>query len=241
MMQKKVLYTSIVGGYDELHEPGKIMEDWDYICFSNDYSPKKNSIWQIRPIPFQCKDKVTLARFAKINPHKILKEYQYSLWLDGNVQINGNFAYSRVHELIEKGELISIPKHPLRECTFEEAKICIKIGKGKKSIILQQMERLQTEGFPKNLGLFESNIIFRNHLQKDIIELDSAWWDELLNYSKRDQLSLRYILWKNQISCTSFFEEGYDVRNHPDFSYPLHQRGFSHKIKKRIQIIQNKL
>ncbi len=240
-MQEKVIYTAIAGGYDDLYEPDKVMEGWDYICFSNDYSPKKNSIWQIRPIPFQNKEKTTLTRFVKTNPHKILKEYQYSLWLDGNVHIKGNYAYSRVNELIEKGDLISIPKHPLRECAYEEARVCIKIGKGKKKIILKQMEKLQTEGFPENMGLFENGVIFRNHMHKDIIELDEAWWGEIQNYSKRDQLSLRYLLWKNKIICTPFFKEGYNVRNHPDFLYPPHHRGLSHKIKKRIRIIQNRL
>lgn len=239
-MKSIVIYTSIVDNYDKLNEPDEVMADCDYICFSNDYTPPKNSIWQLYPIQFQSKNKVTLSRFVKLNPHKILEEYQYSLWVDGNVRFKGKYAYSRILELIDDGVLISMPKHPLRDCTYDEARILTKIGKEKKSIIHKQMEKLKSEGFPENLGLFEGSIIFRNHMHKKIMELDEAWWEEFQNYAKRDQLSLRYVLWKNEITCIPFFEEGYNVRNHPDFLYSKHKRRLSHKIKKRIRIIQNR-
>lgn len=230
-MNKKAIYTSIVGGYDQLYEPDEAMKGWDYICFSNEFSPKKNSVWQIRPIPFQCKDKGILARFAKINPQILLKDYHFSLWIDGNIHLKGDYVFLRAHELIEIGSLISIPKHMERDCIYEEGRVCIKQGKDERSIILKQMEKLKSEDFPENMGLFENGLIFRNHMHKDIIKLDKAWWEEFLTYSRRDQLSLRYLLWKNQITCIPFFEEGYDVRNHPDFLYIKHKRRLSHKIQ----------
>ena len=239
-MKNKVIFTSIVGGYDKLHEPDIVLDDWDYICFSNDYISSENSIWQIRPIPYQTKGKIAPARYIKINPHIVLKQYKYSLWIDGNVLIKGNYAYSRAEQLIKQGELISIPKHPLRNCTYEEAEVCIRIGKGNKRTIQNQMEKLKKDGFPEKIGLFESNIVFRDHNHKSIVELDEEWWQELANNSKRDQLSLTYVLWKNQINCIPFFEEGVNVRNHPDFAYPEHKRTISHKINKRIRILKNK-
>ena len=239
-MKNIVIYTSITGKYDKLYEPDELMEGCDYICFSNDVSAPKSSVWEIRPIPYENSDKTRLARYIKTNPHEVLKEYQYSLWIDGNVVIKNNFVYLRVHELIEKGVQVSIPKHPLRDCTYDEADICIRIGKGKKSVIQRQMEKLQNEGFPKNSGLFESNIVFRRHKDRDVIKLDNEWWKEIQNYSKRDQLSLRYVLWRNHITCVPFFEEGYNVRNHPGFLYPQHKRTIAHKINKRIRIIGNK-
>ncbi|MDX2444088.1 MAG: DUF616 domain-containing protein [Bacteroidales bacterium] len=239
-MKNIAIYTSIVGKYDKLYEPDEVIDNYDYICFSNDISSPKNSVWKIRPIPFDNSDKTRQARFIKTNPHEVLKDYQYSLWIDGNVVIKDNYVYIRVQELIKEGVLISIPKHPLRDCAYDEAKIVIKIGKGKKSVIIRQMEKLQKEGFPENFGLFESNIVFRKHMDKDIIELDNDWWKEIQNYSRRDQLSLGYVLWKKQITCVPFFEEGYNVRNHPGFSYPAHKRTIAHKINKRIRIIGNK-
>ncbi len=239
-MNNIVIYTSITGKYDKLNEPVEVMEALDYICFSNDVSVPENSVWKIRPIPLESKDKTRQARFIKTNPHEILKDYQYSLWIDGNVIIKDKYVFKRIHELIENNILISMPKHPLRDCTYDEANILNKIGKEKKHIILKQMEKLKKEGFPENCGLFESGILFRNHMNEDIVKLDNDWWKEIQNYSKRDQLSLRYVLWKNQITCVPFFEEGYNVRNHPGFSLPKHKRTIAHKINKRIRIIGNK-
>ena len=35
-MNKKVIYTCLVGNYDVLRQPLAIDESYDYICFSND-------------------------------------------------------------------------------------------------------------------------------------------------------------------------------------------------------------
>ena len=31
----KVIYTAIIGGYDELVEPDYKPEDWDFVCFTD--------------------------------------------------------------------------------------------------------------------------------------------------------------------------------------------------------------
>ena len=36
----------------------------------------------------------------------------------------------------------------------------------------------------------------RKHNKKDCIELMEKWWNEINNYSHRDQLSFNYIVWK---------------------------------------------
>ncbi len=49
----------------------------------------------------------------------------------------------------------------------------------------------------KNFGLGENNILFRKHNSDNIIKLMNDWWEELNTQTKRDQLSLAYVLWKN--------------------------------------------
>lgn len=56
------------------------------------------------------------------------------------------------------------------------------------------------EGFPEHYGLTENSIIYRNHNSDKIISIMDEWWQFIENYSKRDQLSLFYILWKNNIN-----------------------------------------
>lgn len=49
-MNKKVIYTCITGGYEQLREPSFVNDDFDYICFADNESIKSN-VWQIKEIP----------------------------------------------------------------------------------------------------------------------------------------------------------------------------------------------
>ena len=57
-------------------------------------------------------------------------------------------------------------------------------------------ERYNAEHFEDNYGLGEFSFIIRRHNKKDCINIMEKWWNEIINYSHRDQLSFNYILWK---------------------------------------------
>jgi hypothetical protein len=61
-----------------------------------------------------------------------------------------------------------------------------------------QIDRYKKEGFPKDFGLLQSNIMIRKHNEEDCIRLMECWFEELKNGSHRDQLSFNYALWKNE-------------------------------------------
>ncbi len=42
----KVIYTAIIGGYDELVEPDYKPEGWDFVCFTD--RELESDIWEIR-------------------------------------------------------------------------------------------------------------------------------------------------------------------------------------------------
>lgn len=239
-MNKKVIYTCIVGNYTNLLDPLYVDSNCDYICFSNSISQKQNSIWQIRKIPYSNSDRTRMSRFVKLNPHKVLQEYDFSFWIDANIRIKGSFIQDKFSELILSDSNLSIIKHPIRNCTYDEAEICIADGRDKKSKINEQINFLRQEGFPRNFGLFENNLIFRKHKQKAIVELDDAWWQIYLQYTKRDQLSLPYLLWKMKLDCLPLMEKGISVRNHPDFEYIHHHQKIIQKIRMKKQMLLNK-
>ncbi len=240
-MNKKVIYTSLVGKYDKLDEPDYILKDWDYICFTNDFKSTKDSIWKIKNIPKVSKDKLRLSRFAKLNPHKVLRDYTHSLWIDANIGFNDVSIEERLNELIFNNVLISIPKHPFRDCLYDEATSCIKDGRDSQSIIKKQIDFIKNENFPANYGLFENNIIFRKHMDPEIIKLDEAWWDMYMKYSKRDQLSLVFLLWKHNLVCETLFNKDISARNHPGINYVKHKPGFKNKFITKINRNLNKL
>ena len=42
----------------------------------------------------------------------------------------------------------------------------------------------------------EGALIVRKHNEKECVYLMEQWWEQIKNYSHRDQLSFNYVLWK---------------------------------------------
>ncbi|WP_053429542.1 glycosyltransferase domain-containing protein [Rossellomorea marisflavi] len=194
-----VVYTAISQGYDDLSDPSYISEGVDYICFSDNPRLESN-IWKIIPFEESKLDNVRKCREAKILPHKFLKQYEYSIWIDGNINVNND-----VNELIfdyfkNSGHDLLTFKHPFRDCIYLEAEECIRQKKDKKITIVNQMNNYKNQNFPKHAGLVESNVIVRNHNSSNVIEVMEDWWKEIEHHSRRDQLSFNYVAWKRNFT-----------------------------------------
>ncbi|WP_419213230.1 glycosyltransferase domain-containing protein [Maribacter sp. X9] len=240
-MRKKVIYTCLAGNYDILEEPQYIMEDWEYICFSNDLSQTENSVWEIRKIPFHDNDKRRLSRYAKLLPHKVLADFDTSIYIDSNIIILSGILENRVKELEQNDVLVAIAQHPERNCIYEEAKACVDRGLESNDIVQKQMKFYKTQGFPENFGLYENNIIYRQHNNSKIVELDKAWWNLYITYSQRDQLSLAFLLWKLDLKCSSLFEDGFNIRKSEDFKYKSHDLTLKSRIKRKINVLKSRI
>jgi hypothetical protein len=155
-----------------------------------------------------------------MHPHKVLGEYDVSLYIDGSIRVVGD-----VHELILNsfGSLASVYmyEHPARRCVYREAEIVSSISHDWIWNIAKQMRRYRREGFPTDYGLFEANVIIRRH--DDAMErLMTKWWDEYLRGVRRDQLSLTYCAWKESVEIRSlglsdarFTNRYFSFREHP--------------------------
>lgn len=194
----KVVYTCISGKYDSLLDPKYVSDGFDYICFT-DNEGFKSDIWEIRPLPKETEEltQVKKQRYVKINPHKLLGEYEMSIWVDGNITIKSDLN-EFINEEIEDDISVYVPQHPQRNCIYDEAKAVLGIKKDVKENVIPQIERYKKEGFPQNYGMLQSGILFRKHNNKDCIRLMEDWFNELKNNSHRDQLSFNYVCWKNK-------------------------------------------
>ena len=195
---KKVIYTCITGGYDKLLTHSYINPNFDYVCFTDD-SSLTSDVWEIRPLPKETEelDNVRKQRYVKVNPHKLLQEYDLSVWVDGNVDIKSDLD-TLLSEIQQEDTSVYIPRHPVRRCIYDEAVACKRMRKDNSDIIDKQMEAYKKEGMPLKFGLPQSGIIIRKHNDEKCKKLMEAWWQEIKNHSKRDQLSFTYALWKNK-------------------------------------------
>jgi hypothetical protein len=198
-LNKIVVYTVIIGDYNHLLPLNYKSEYIDYICFTNNKFIKSDE-WDIRYIEnIMHLDDTRLNRHYKILAHRYLSEYEYSLYIDGNVKILADI-YSILKEYVNKDWKIGMFEHSWgRKCLYEEGLGCIQWGKDSAEKILPQLEKYKDEGIPEQLGLVDANTIFRKHNDEAIVEVMEAWWSELLNHSKRDQISFNYVMYKHKV------------------------------------------
>ena len=200
----KVVYTCITNDYDDLKEIEGytyINSDWDYVCFTDNeelIKQKQTGIWEIRPLKFNGLDNTRNSRWHKINPHIVLPEYQQSLFIDANI----NILTGKIFKIIEQNTKdLMLAEHANTICLYKEFEWIFRANIDKPEIMNSYYNLIKTEGFPQNYGLPENNIIYRKHNKAEIISIMNDWWYMLEHYSRRDQLSLPYVLWKHNIKC----------------------------------------
>ena len=212
-MNSKIIYTTIFGGYDDITKP-TLPNNWDWKCFSEENS-----------IPLYT-DNTRNAKKFKVLPHRYLQDYEYSIFIDGNMYVVGN-----VDELIEKylsDSNIAFFDHNKnrmdpRDCIYDEYNAIMNLGKNDPNqnfkdnpqVMYDQVKRYQDEGYPSHNGLITGMVILRRHHEKDCIRVMEDWWTEIKYGSKRDQLSFNYVAWKNN---TKFNYMDGDSRNNEYFT-----------------------
>jgi len=194
MRNKFVVYTALFGDYDDLIDPKENFEGCDFICFT-DQKHLISDIWEIRYIEECDLPPNMMNRKYKILPHLFLSEYDWSLYVDANIAILKN-PLELANKYLSKCD-IALPKHFARDCIYDEARECLNLELVKYNEVKKQIDKYKREGFPRKFGLGENNILLRKHNNKKVIKLMNDWWEELINHTKRDQLSLAYVLWKN--------------------------------------------
>jgi hypothetical protein len=199
--EKKVVYTAIANDYDQLkpHENSP-HGGVGYVAFTDATESVKG--WQTRGIHTQFDDPCRNAKIHKILPHVYFPEAEYSLWIDGSIQLRPEFSLDRMIELFLKDRDLAVFRHPSRNCIYKEAEKCNELKKDAPELIRRQVQRYRYECYPKNIGLAECSVILRRHSEKMKL-FDEIWWDEISKHSRRDQLSFNYVCWKLRIRyCT---------------------------------------
>lgn len=207
---RKVIYTAVIGNYDNLSKPEFYNNDFDYICFTDNKNLKSPGIWQIKyidHIKYINIDNVRLARYIKTNPEIFVGNYDYSIWVDANLIITGD-----MNDLINKCSSGYLGfKHTYRDCIYDEAIKCIEWSLDDINIINSEIDFLKLEKYPKHNGLIETNVLCRKHTQ-EIKKVNQAWWEMIKKYSRRDQLSHMYIIWKYKLNINIYPEAAWKTK-----------------------------
>ncbi len=220
------VYTCITGNYDTIKEPLYRNANIDYFIVT-DMDVPENSAWKkidINEIPgidmLNASDK---NRYFKFFPHILFPEHDYSIYLDGVIQIVADMA-----PIVESmgNCLLGVHRHNARSCVYEEANAVIYAKRAPKDKVIEQIKRYKEENYPEANGLYENTILVRKHNDQRCILLMEAWWKEYMNSCKRDQLSLPYVIWKNHFDLKDIFIIGNNLDMNPRF-----KRTFKHTLR----------
>lgn len=192
-----VVYTAVFGGYDNIDEPMFVNPNLDYYAFT-DGELKEGSVWKkvdISKYPhLRGLDAYHLAKYIKMFPYEFFPDYDFSIWIDGNVALIAD-AYPVA--IMSHGSAMATFANPMHDCIYTEGRYMIFQGRVPKEQVNNQLEHYRSAGYPEHFGMREFSIIYRDHSCKECYDMMKEWWEHVNKYTMRDQLSLPFILWKN--------------------------------------------
>lgn len=211
--EKIVIYTVIFGKYDAVYEPIFLPDNCEYIIVT-DMEIAKNSKWKkydLKKIEdlLEGLDSIEKNRILKMKPELLFPEYKYSVYIDGNIQIITDIT-EMIYKIPECG--IAMHLHNHRDCIYEEIEVLKILKRETRENLDAHLKHILIEGMPHNYGLLECNVIVREHNNERCKKIMNDWWEEFLRYSKRDQISFPYVLYKNGIKVEDVAVLGNNVR-----------------------------
>lgn len=192
--QKKLLYTVITGDYDHLNEIPGPLQNWDYVCFT-DNPDLRSGTWRIEPLKNGLGlDPVRLSRYYKINNHLVDSDYYLSVYIDANLRIRGNLDEFLSHAL-PPDKSLGLMLHPFHASLAEEVELCVATGKDDEALLRKQFRYyLEEKGFKDIMPHITGRLIIRRSGDNAIQELMETWFSQLLGWSRRDQVAFNYSL-----------------------------------------------
>ena len=114
--EKCVVYSCITGGYDKISNP--ILKTCDFIMYTDNINIKTDD-WELRNVPSDLtylKGNL-INRYCKMHPFKLFPEYNFSIYIDGNVQVVSDVTY--LTQLARESKCgIAMHLHQSRNCIY---------------------------------------------------------------------------------------------------------------------------
>ncbi|KAF8751448.1 hypothetical protein HU200_012125 [Digitaria exilis] len=225
---KVVVSTCAFGGGDDLYQPigmanssiGRVCYTafWDEVTLSTQEAEGKvigdNGMigrWRIivvKSLPFV--DQRLNGKIPKMLTHRLFPEARYSIWVDSKYQFRRDPIAVLEALLWRTNSTFAISEHGARSNIYDEGKAIVQKHKATPEEVEVQLSQYRQDGMPgeKRLhglkALAEASVIVReltpapNHFM-------CAWFNEVVRFTSRDQLSFPYVLWRLNMPGMSMF------------------------------------
>lgn len=215
-----VVCTSLCGDYERLLPPAFLNDGWEYVCYS-DCQRESWGIWDIRQIPYENDDLTRKSRWAKLNLPLLFPDAAWVFWHDSNIVITGNLETLLRGPEDDNG--LYMVRHHIRDCVYDEATACLTAQKDSRGSLGRQLDAYHKGGMPRHLGMTENNFFLLNPGNAKVKKIFADWWMEYCKFSRRDQISLPYVFYKNNYRPGLLLPARMNARSCPDLCYMTHE------------------
>ena len=124
----------------------------DFVCFTDD-PDLTSSFWQVRLLPRGSLDPARQSKQIKALAHRILPEYEQSLYIDNTVRLK-----VAPHDLFDRYLSPSLSpmicfRHRWRDCIYDEAEMVLELQYDDLDIVRRQMAIYRSLNYPAHQGL----------------------------------------------------------------------------------------
>lgn len=183
-----VVYTAVLGRLEPLREqPVADVSTADFVCFTDDPDLQSDT-WELVLVkPRIAADPVRSARYLKIVGHPALAGYDRSLWVDNAIELRTPpelFVGSWLEE-----SHVAAPLHTYYATVLAEAQASIDLGKDDHLRVFEQLAHyLETAPGALEASQHWTGLLARRGSHTAELAM-TMWWEHVLRYSRRDQLS----------------------------------------------------
>lgn len=189
------LYTALYGEYDWV-KPVPANLGVPAIMYSD--RPREAPGWEVRVVQHgittlngdpRIVAPMLAHKFWKCHPALAVPDADVTLWIDGSMEIVVDDYVARCLKALDQDEWACV-RHPARACIYPEADFSATLTwRYDAEAILKQAAWYRSIGHAAGFGLIATGANVRRHTPT-VIEVGEQWWDECLNWSHQDQLSL---------------------------------------------------
>ncbi|KAG6408735.1 hypothetical protein SASPL_131756 [Salvia splendens] len=214
-----VVSTCAFGGGDDLYQPIGMSETslqkvcyvafWDEITLATQEA-QGNKIderrfigkWRaiiVRDLPFR--DQRLNGKVPKMLAHRLFPNARYSIWVDSKSQFRRDPLGVLEALLWRSNHELAISEHGARSSVYDEAKAVVHKNKATPAEVGVQLAQYRRDGLPEDKrfngkkALAEASIIVREHTPVTNLFM-CLWFNEVVRFTSRDQLSFPYVLWR---------------------------------------------
>ena len=194
------VYTCLFGD-EELYQPDNLDSQIEYICFTDKEERwgKREGAWKFRKLEnTDDLDEDMLRTKYMILCHKMLPEYDYSIWIGRGFKVAGEVKL--FCEVYGNGNSFLGFAQSSAECMYQDMSYTDMGADDRNIEIRKKIHNYKKEGYPEDNGLIDSKIMVRNHKDPQMCKVMEEWWDYTKKEEEKNGIQttyFNYVAWKN--------------------------------------------